>query len=129
MFSDKVKFVVFSHYCIQELYDKIKNRLIQLGYKDSKFVLLQDGTITIESDYEKIRFTGSWPGSKSYLSSHVEGDLNRLFYTEDYKYNQPLMINDYTVKFNKDSITVGCTLVDKETIKKIAEHFFTVVEK
>lgn len=37
---------------------------------------------------------------------------------------EPILINNYEVKFEKDFIKVGCTTVTRAQIKEIAEHYF-----
>jgi hypothetical protein len=115
---------------VPALFEAIRDRLVELGYKVQSSTDINNETISIHRDEEGLLHTYNWKNNKHNLrNDHEEGDLYELFHTENYKFNEPLMINDYMVKFNKDSITVGCTLVDKETIKKIAEKFFTVTDK
>ena len=124
------KYIVFPHYNVPALFEAIRDRLVELGYKVQSSTDINNETISIDRDKKGLLHTYNWKNNRHNLrSDHEEGSLYELFHTENYKFNESLMINDYRVEFNKDSITVGCTLVDKETIKKIAEHFFTVVEK
>ena len=129
--DNSIRYIVFPHYNIKELCDKIIARAIELGYNDS----LNIGgykTVAIPWGVDEgiaLRHCFSWKEEK--LShDHILGDFNTLFYTDTYKAKErPITVGDYTVKFLDDSIKVGCTTVDKETIKKIAENFFTVTDK
>jgi hypothetical protein len=129
--DDSIRYIIFPHYGIKELCDKIIARAIELGYNNN----LNIGgykTVAIpwnEKEGLSLRHCYSWK-EEDLEYDHILGDFNTLFYTDTYKANErQITVGDYTVKFLDDSIKVGCTTVDKKTIKKIAEKFFTVTDK
>lgn len=126
--GDKMKeFVVFPTLDNNALYEVFYNRAKELGYKDECFkqgaksvtLSTQDGYImrTI-LNHE----SGGYVDTK-HLTNHENGDIRKFLFTDHYKYEPKLIINDEVVEFEEDGIKVGCTTVDKETILKIAERF------
>jgi hypothetical protein len=116
------KYVVFQCYSNKELFTAVKNRCIELGYK-SRGENFETVSLDITSGY--MLYTSNYD-EKNPQNDHETGDLNKLFYSEYYKFKQPIIIGMYDVIFLSDGIKVGCQKVDKETIKKIADHFFDV---
>jgi hypothetical protein len=69
--------------------------------------------------------------NNKFINSHTQGDhLDKVFDSKDintieniynYLYNEEIVVGEYKVEFQKDSIKVGCQTVTKETLVKILD--------
>lgn len=129
---DLRRYVVFDFYDNGSLRDIIESRIRELGYKTYNGVDVRDfASITIDTESGYIYQTVISDNLTFYVNykDHEPGDLETLFKTDYYKYEEKITVCGYDVDFKKEGIKVRSHFINKADIKKIAEHFYKVEEK
>lgn len=117
VFDKNIRYVVFFTKGNAQLGEFLTKRAEQLGY--TNLSARPDVSVTLCND-GKIRWTS--PGSMVDLSDHVYGNFEKFLTTDEYSYEDPIMISGHKVLFNQDgSLTIGCTTVDKKTVDRIID--------
>lgn len=103
----------------------VQERLFELGYG-------WPGNTVMHTDSHHITINWNVLGEMTYdtCANYIweeeseKGSLDDLFNTEKYKLRKPIIIGEHEVEFKDDGVKVGCTFVDKKTVKKIYKKLF-----
>ena len=108
----------------KSLADSIKKRFQALGYKcecdSSNF---EHNNIAVDLRTGEILTCCDLIYAKKEKNS-LEGNLNILFYTTEYQYSHPIIIDGQTVIFYDNQVLIGNTYIGKEKIKQIYDRFY-----
>jgi len=119
-FTDDIKYVIFPIHNTSEAYKTLlKNRMVELGYHFNGHYY---DSLTL-SFSENIANSGKFTDFTAPPHSHIFGDVNKLLFTDEYRFDKrsPIDIpwnNSYTISVSY-IIKVGCTILQVDVVDRL----------